>query len=101
MTVSGAVRDTCRVELDMRRAAEEAGSTLAERERAHALSLRRVVTPERFPTIAAMLDDGAMASSGRGEEAAPADDMSFSPERILDGVETYVQSQRRPEASTR
>ncbi|MFI6576260.1 TetR/AcrR family transcriptional regulator [Nocardiopsis sp. NPDC050513] len=94
-TVSSVVRDTYRLELDMRRAAEAAGSTLAEREHAYALSLRRVVTPERFPTIAAMLDDGVMAAPGPGEATTPTEDMSFSLERILDGVESYVERRRR------
>ncbi|MEV2278637.1 TetR/AcrR family transcriptional regulator C-terminal domain-containing protein [Nocardiopsis sp. NPDC049922] len=94
MTISSVVRDTCRIEFDMRRAAEAAGSTLAERERAHALSLSRVVAPERFPTIAAMLEEGVMAAPDTGEATTPTEDMAFSLERILDGVELYVERHR-------
>ncbi|RKS09478.1 TetR family transcriptional regulator [Nocardiopsis sp. Huas11] len=98
LLISATLRETVRMEVEMGRAAEAAGTTLSESERDYARALREVVTPERFPTIRRMLDEGVLDQAapapdpGGGPAGGPAEGLDFGLQRILDGVEAYVRA---------
>jgi AcrR family transcriptional regulator len=108
LLISATVRDTVRMEVEMGRAAAAAGTTLAESERDYARALRTVVTPEAFPTIASMLDDGVLeqdpgstppgGEEGDRQPGGPAEGLDFGLQRILDGIEAYVRATARGDA---
>ncbi|OOC53491.1 MULTISPECIES: TetR/AcrR family transcriptional regulator [Nocardiopsis] len=103
--LSAAARETLRIELEMGRAARETGSTMADIGRDYSTGLRRVVTEERFPTIARLLREGALEEEpppGSADGVAgPVDDMHFAVRRLLDGIEAYVERRRAAGAPER
>ncbi|WP_435111082.1 TetR/AcrR family transcriptional regulator [Nocardiopsis synnemataformans] len=95
--LSAILRETIRIELDMSRAVQAAGGTMADTGRDYSRGLRRVVTEEGFPTIDRLLREGVMEElSDAAQEGAggPAEDLDFSIRRVLDGIEVYVERQR-------
>jgi AcrR family transcriptional regulator len=74
------------VERDVARAAEQNGADSVSGE-AYAAALRELVTPDRFPYLGLLVASGAYtAPPGEDEQ----DDFAFGLERILDGIEKYV-----------
>lgn len=102
-TLSSLVRDTLRLEGDMARAARESGTTMVEAERDYGAGLREVVTPERFPTIALMLEsavlEGEPPPGGPDRVGGPAEELDFAVHRVLDGIEVYVERLRAAAAA--
>ncbi|KOX15394.1 TetR/AcrR family transcriptional regulator [Nocardiopsis sp. NRRL B-16309] len=98
LLITAALRETIRMEVEMGRAAAEAGTTLPESERDYARALRAVVTPERFPTLSRMLEEGVLDQEPAspppegGQPGGPAEGLDFGLQRILDGIDAYVRA---------
>lgn len=93
--LSAVLRDTIRLEIEMTRAAHSTGSTLPEVEGDYSAGLRRVVTADRFPTIARMLEEEVLEEAPPADTrrtGRPAEEIDFGLHRILDGIEAYVRS---------
>ena len=74
------------MERDVARAAEQNGSGSVSGE-AYAAALGELITPERFPYLGPLVASGAYTAPP-GEDGQ--DDFAFGLERILDGIEKYV-----------
>lgn len=93
--LSAVLRETIRLEVEMTRAAQSTGSTLVQVESDYSRGLRRVVTEERFPTIARMLREGVLDEApdpGTDRIGGPAEELDFGIRRVLDGIESYVRA---------
>ncbi|MBB6121157.1 TetR/AcrR family transcriptional regulator [Nocardiopsis algeriensis] len=95
---SAVLRETARMENEMNRAARAQGATMADTEREYSLGLRRVVTPERFPTLARLLEEDVLSEQPREEagewDGGPAQELDLGLHRILDGIEVHIERQR-------
>ncbi|QHW31755.1 TetR/AcrR family transcriptional regulator [Paenibacillus rhizovicinus] len=58
-------------------------------------ALKQLVTPERFPDLYPIVMSGVYAGE-REAESTVGDDLDFGLERILDGVEQYLERRRKP-----
>jgi AcrR family transcriptional regulator len=81
------------VERDVARAADQYGADSVSGE-AFAGALAELVTPERFPYLGPLVASGAYTAPP-GEDGQ--DDFAFGLERILDGIERYVDARRAGE----
>ncbi|WP_345761566.1 TetR/AcrR family transcriptional regulator [Diaminobutyricibacter sp. McL0608] len=81
------------VERDVARAAEQNGADSVTGE-AFAGALAELVTPERFPYLGPLVTSGAYTAPP-GEDGQ--DDFAFGLERILDGIEKYVDARNAGE----
>ncbi|MTE22225.1 TetR family transcriptional regulator [Streptomyces sp. TRM43335] len=87
LLVSGFVRNEATLTADVTSAARASGGTVEEAMAAYSRLLARVVDPERFPEIDAVLKSGVMS-----EEGAPDEEFVFGLERLLDGIEALVRT---------
>jgi AcrR family transcriptional regulator len=94
--LSNTLRDVIRMENDMVLAARRRGLALGEAEAGWTQSLRQVLDPREFPTVAATLEEGVFEEDPQdySGEPGPAAGISFAIHRVLDGVEAYVLARR-------
>lgn len=85
--VSGYVRGEARFLFEMRQSEHHTGVVSAEWGIAYAPLLRQVLDTERFPTLSALLDEGVFEAP----DDAPGEDTEFGLQRILDGIEAFVE----------
>jgi hypothetical protein len=81
LLINGFVRNEALLTADLEMAAAEYGSTLADAMASYGNQLSRLVDPQRFPAISAVIAAGAF--DGPDDRDANFD---FGLERILDGV---------------
>ncbi len=103
MLLTYSLRDVIRMEQDMARAAERSGIPVGKREEAWVSSLRRVLDPREFPTVARTFDEGTFEQEPPGSDAEPSSageapslvgELRFPIQRILDGIAAYVSARR-------
>ncbi|MFI1400101.1 TetR/AcrR family transcriptional regulator [Streptomyces sp. NPDC020681] len=85
LLVSGFVRNEALLMADMGAAIEASGVGPAEVMRRYATTLKRLADPDRYPSVARLLESGVMY-----EPDEPDYEFEFGLERILDGVEVLV-----------
>jgi AcrR family transcriptional regulator len=85
LLLSGFVRNEATVSTELGIAYAASGATEQEGAAAYGRLLARLITPERYPAIAA-----AMAAGVATEEDSPEIRFAFGLERVLDGIEALV-----------
>lgn len=89
----GAVRQLASLAISIVTARKAAGVTATEAERGYEAELQEFITPDRFPVLTRLAESGIFGPSGEvGEQdAAVGIDMRFGVQRLLDGIEAYVE----------
>lgn len=90
----GMVRQFALLATDMMDSREQLGVSTAEAEAGYESTLRRFVTADRFPTLAGLIDGGIFQPSGLADSGIGLD-LEFGIQRLLDGIESYVESRNR------
>lgn len=89
LLVMGFVRSEATVSTDIGAAYAAAGATEQEAAAAYVRLITRLITPERFPAVAA-----AMAAGIDEEEDSPEIRFTFGLDRVLDGIEALIRAKR-------
>ena len=89
LLLTGFVRSEVTVSVDITAAYAAAGATEQEAAAAYGRLVTRLITPERFPAIAA-----AMAAGVASEEDSPEIRFTFGLDRVLDGIDALIRAKR-------
>ncbi|MGW4033053.1 TetR/AcrR family transcriptional regulator [Streptomyces sp. NPDC004838] len=89
LLIGGFVRNESLLMADLAQAVESSGVGAEEVMRRYATTLRRLADPERYPSVARLLESTVMY-----EPDEPDAEFTFGMDRILDGIEALVQKRR-------
>ena len=91
--LTGAARELARISLDMAQAREQAGVTLQQADAGFATTLKTYVDAKRFPTLSTLIADELFDQGGQHDDGID-HDLNFGVQRLLDGIEAYVEARR-------
>lgn len=93
LLLSGYARSCGMIMRDMRRAVQAGSSEEAFSGIPYTAALRALVKPEQYPDLYPIVESGAYTGENESENTV-GDDFIFGLERILDGIELYVERKR-------
>ncbi|MFF2184763.1 TetR/AcrR family transcriptional regulator [Streptomyces sp. NPDC058155] len=93
--LNGAVSGLARLSTDVAQATESAAAPAGDPAAGYPETLASLIDAERFPTLQKMVFAGALrpgSAAGSGIGASSAPDVEFGLQRLLDGIEVYVEA---------
>jgi AcrR family transcriptional regulator len=98
LVLSGYSRSWAQLTRDLQRGLERSGFTEPEMARQYGQVLGRLVTEDRFPAVHAAIRDGLFDDVDEGDDHAGSEgvdvEFEFGLQRILDGIEVYMERAR-------